>query len=65
MKFDHVTPEWVKNKLKEHRMKQKDLVEAIDTDKYTVSRWVTGSFPIGSMAKAAIHYYFENLERTQ
>ena len=61
MTFDHITHGWLKSKLKEHHLKQKDLAKSLATDKFTVSKWVNGKIPIGAMAKAAIHYFFKTL----
>lgn len=62
MTFEHITPEWIRNKLKENKLKQVDLAQALDTDRHTVSRWLGENSTIGNTAKAAIFYFLEHWE---
>jgi transcriptional regulator with XRE-family HTH domain len=59
--FEVVNSEWIKEKLKTHKLKQKDLAEAIGTDDFQISRWVHNS-TISTPSKCALYYYFRCLE---
>lgn len=66
MTFEHVTPEWLNDKLKEHskgpaKITGRSLAIELGLNERTVSMWKNG-MPIGSTAQALLHYYFTNLE---
>lgn len=58
-----VTPVWVKQKLQEYGLEQKDLVIALNVDKSHVSNWLSGSVNMSKPVRAALYYYFEAKKR--
>lgn len=66
MTFDHITPQWLRDKLKEHskgphKITGRQLAIELGLNENTVSMWKNGK-EIGSTARPLLYYYFQNLE---
>lgn len=66
MTFDHITPQWLESKMKEHSKKGDKLTNAklareLNLNERTIALWKNGK-EIGSTARPLLYYYFQNLE---
>lgn len=59
-KFDIVTPDWIRQQLKEKKVSQKEFAEGVNTISPRVSEWLSGTKKPSAAAKAAVWYYFQN-----
>lgn len=57
--FEDITPEWLVNKMHEHRLKTKDLAQILSVNIASVSRWRKQE--IKPMAQALLFYFFNSL----
>jgi len=63
--FNIVTPDWIRQKLKETGKMQKELALEIATDPSRLSEWLNGKRGMTGPVRAAIWYYFKiNHENT-
>lgn len=53
---EHVTPEWIQQKLKERGLTQVKLVEETGIDKTNLSAWIAGNRPMSQPVKAMFWY---------
>ena len=58
--FNIVTPDWIRQKLKETGKMQKELALEIATDPSRLSEWLNGKRGMTGPVRAAIWYYFLN-----
>jgi transcriptional regulator with XRE-family HTH domain len=66
MNYDHVTPEWIKQKLREHEMTQEELGIELGIKKgarHRVNNWINDKKNMSITTKAAIAGVFYRIER--
>ncbi|MGV4404931.1 hypothetical protein ACQ1PF_07865 [Ornithobacterium rhinotracheale] len=62
-KTEVVTPEWIQEKKKKHKLTLKQMCEDLGIAKGDVSANVSGLKPLSNRTKAMFYYYFKFLEK--
>lgn len=56
-----VTPEWVRNQMKEHNKTSNDLSNDLKINHSTISLWINGRQEMTKAPKAMFYFYFDNI----
>lgn len=59
---DLIDLDWIKNKMNEFGIKQKDIVKHLSVSKSELSRIITGSTGLSNRTKASFYFYFLTFE---
>jgi transcriptional regulator with XRE-family HTH domain len=66
MDFEQVvTPDWVREKLRQFNLKNAELATALNVSDSQISQWLSGPRKPTAATKAAIYYFFSGLELQQ
>lgn len=57
---DIVSPSWVSEQMKLHRIRIKDIVTDTGIDKSTISAYINGHKPLSHIVKTMFYYYFKS-----
>ncbi|HYF69066.1 MAG TPA: helix-turn-helix transcriptional regulator [Ohtaekwangia sp.] len=60
--FEHITGDWIREKLREHSLRNGDLAAGLNVSDSQVSLWLSGGRTPAKPTLAAIHFFFQNLE---
>ena len=58
LNFDIVSPDWIKQQLKDNNTSQRDLAIGVNVDDRQISDWLAARRNPSNAAKAAIWYFF-------
>ncbi len=58
--IEMVDADWVKRRMKEKGITQKDIVEAFASDKHVISKLLSGKYGFSTAWKAAFWFYFKD-----
>lgn len=64
MELKNITPDYIREKMFELRLKQVDLVGLTGCDKTNINAWVNGTRGMSQPVKAMFHYCFEYVRLT-
>lgn len=60
--ISNVSAAWVKSKMEQHGISQNKLAEALNIDKFMISKLMNNRTGFTSWSRAAVWYYFKSLE---